>query len=144
MTAPRSALEVATAALAQRDRSAASLVAHLERRGAAPEDASSAVERLAAAGYVDDARFALRRAEVLAERGHGDEAIRFALAKDGVGAEEIDAALAALAPERERALAALQQAKTPLAMARRLAAKGFSADAIESGLAALAHGEATH
>jgi regulatory protein len=133
MTAPRSALEVATAALAQRDRSAASLVAYLERRGAAPEDASHAVERLAAAGYVDDARFALRRAEVLAERGQGDEAIRFVLAKDGVGADEIDAALAAL-----------QRAMTPLAGARRLAGKGFSADAIESALAALPHGEVTH
>jgi regulatory protein len=143
MTAPRSALEAATAALAQRDRSAASLVRYLEQRGAAPEDASHAVERLAAAGYVDDARFALRRAEVLAERGQGDEAIRFALAKDGVGAEEVDAALAALAPERERALAALQRAKTPLAGARRLAAKGFSADAIESALAALPREEVT-
>jgi len=144
LTAPRSALEAATAALAQRDRSAASLVAYLERRGAAPEDASHAVECLAAAGYVDDARFALRRAEVLAQRGQGDEAIRFALAKDGVGAEEMDAALAALAPERERALAALYRAKTPLAGARRLAGKGFSPDAIESALAALAHGEVTH
>jgi len=137
------ALEAAAKALARRDRSAADLTAYLERRGTAPDDAATAVERLQQAGYVDDGRYATSRAEVLAERGYGDEAVRFELHRDGVAAEEIEAALASLAPERERALAILRRARTPLAAVRRLAGKGFSADVIESALAALPGEEAT-
>jgi SOS response regulatory protein OraA/RecX len=129
------ALEAAAKALARRDRSAADLTAYLERRGTAAEDAAAAVERLRHAGYVNDGRYATTRAEVLAERGYGDEAVRFELERDGLGADEIEAALATLAPERERALAALQRAKTPLAAIRRLAAKGFGADSLEAALA---------
>jgi SOS response regulatory protein OraA/RecX len=136
MTAERSALEVATAALARRDRSAADLTAYLERHGTAPEEADRAVDRLRQAGYVDDARYAARRAEVLAGRGYGDEAVRFELEQDGVAADEIDAALAALLPERERALALLSTAKTPLAGIRLLAAKGFAADSVEAAVGA--------
>ena len=143
MTAHPTALEAATKALARRDRSAADLTAYLERRGTAAEDAATAVERLRQAGYVDDVRYATARAEVLAERGYGDEAVRFELGRDGLGAAEIEAALAALAPEPERAIAVLRRAKTPLAALRRLAAKGFSADAIESALAALPGEEVT-
>ena len=143
MTPPRSALEAATAALAQRDRSAAGLAAYLERRGTTPEDAARAVERLAEAGYVDDTRYAFRRAEVLVGRGHGDASIRFDLERDGVDCEVVDAVLAALEPERERALALLRRAQSPLAGVRRLGAKGFSADAIESALAALPEEEAS-
>jgi regulatory protein len=136
MTRPRTALEAAAAALARRDRSAADLIAYLERRGAAADDAARAVARLEESGYLDDARYALRRAEVLAERGLGDEAIRFRLERDGVHPEATEAALAALVPERERALVLFRRAQPPLAAVRRLAAKGFSADAIESALAA--------
>src|SRR5690348_12913075 len=125
MTARPTALETATKALARRDRAAADLVAYLEQRGAAPEEASAAVERLREAGYVNDARYASARAESLAARGFGDAAVRHELERAGVGAEEIDTALAELPPERERALAALRRAKTPLAGVRRLAAKGF-------------------
>jgi regulatory protein len=135
--APPSALEAATAALARRDRSAADLVAYLERRGSTPEDAAEAVERLEAAGYVDDARYARRRAEVLAERGYGDDGIRCELTREGVGAEESDAAVAELVPERERAVAELRRARSPRAAARRLATKGFSADAIEAAATAV-------
>jgi regulatory protein len=134
---PPSSLETATAALARRDRSAADLVAYLERRGSTPEDAAQTVERLAAAGYVDDARFARRRAETLAERGYGDSGIRFELARVGVGTEEAEAAVAELTPEHERAIAELRRARAPLAAARRLAAKGFSPDAIEAAAASI-------
>jgi regulatory protein len=137
MATPRSALEAATAALARRDRSAAGLVAYLEQRGTPPDDAARAVEQLTEAGYVDDARFAVRRAEVLAERGHGDASIRFSLANEGVAPDEIEAALAQLTPERERAVGALRAAPAPLPAVRRLAAKGFAVDSIESALAAL-------
>jgi regulatory protein len=139
---PRTALETATAALAWRDRSTADLTAYLERRGATADDAARAVERLAEAGYVDDGRYAQRRAEVLAGRGQGDAAIRFVLEHDGVDGDAIDAAIDALVPERERAAALLRAAPTAVAGARRLAAKGFSADAVESALAALPEAEA--
>jgi len=129
------ALEAATKALARRDRSAADLTAYLERRGTAPEEAGRAVERLREAGYVNDARYALARAEVLAGRGFGDAAVRFVLERDGVAADEVEAALATLIPERERALELLHLAKTPPAAVRRLAAKGFSAESIEAAVA---------
>src|SRR5205823_10954302 len=88
VTAHPTALEAATKALARRDRSAADLTAYLERRGTGAEDAATAVERLRQAGYVDDARYATARAEVLAERGYGDEAVRFELGRNGLGAVE--------------------------------------------------------
>jgi regulatory protein len=131
------ALEAAARALAHRDRSAANLTAYLERHGTAPEEASRAVERLQEAGYVDDARFAGSRAQALAGRGYGDEGVRFELERDGVQPEEIDAALASLPPENERALRLVQAAKAPTAAVRRLAAKGFSRDSIEAALATL-------
>lgn len=135
MPARPTALETATKALARRDRSSADLIAYLERRGSAPDAAAAAVERLRDAGYVDDARYAVARAENLAARGFGDAAVRFELERDGVGADEIDAAVAALLPERERAVALLQAAKTPLTALRRLAAKGFGAESLETAAA---------
>jgi regulatory protein len=129
------ALEAAAKALARRDRSAADLAAYLERHGTAPDDAGRAVERLREAGYVNDARYAASRAEALAGRGFGDAAVRFELERDGVGTDEIEQALAALVPERERALDLLRAAKSPLAGVRRLAAKGFGADSIEAATA---------
>jgi regulatory protein len=131
------ALEAATAALARRDRSAAGLAAYLERRGTTPKDAFEAVERLRHLGYVDDARFARRRAEVLAERGRGDAAIRDELERAGVKADHIDVAIAGLAPEEERAWTVARRARSRAAGARRLVAGGFSADAIEAAVAGL-------
>ena len=128
-------LEAAAKALARRDRAAADLVAYLERRGTSPDEAAAAVERLREAGYVDDARYAAARAASLAGRGIGDAGVRFELERDGVAPEEIEAALAELEPERERALAVLRRAKTPLAGVRRLAAKGFSAESLEAAAA---------
>src|SRR5205823_5764701 len=95
VTQPKTALELAAAALARRDRSAAGLTAYLAGRGVDPTEVERAVERLEATGYVNDARFAAARAEALAARGYGDEAIRADLARQGSAAEQIEAALAA-------------------------------------------------
>jgi len=143
MAARPNALEAAAKALARRDRSAANLTAYLERHGTAPEEASRAVTRLQEAGYVDDARYASSRAQTLAGRGYGDEGVRFELERDGVQPEEIDAALASLAPERERAVSLVRAARAPTAAIRRLAAKGFCRDSIEAALAALPDDETT-
>ena len=137
MAARPTALEAAAKALAHRDRSAANLTAYLEQQGTAPEEASRAVERLQQAGYVDDTRYASSRAEALARRGYGDDAVRCDLERDGVCAEDVEAALAALAPERERASSLLRAAKSPAAALRRLASKGFSRDSIEAAVAGL-------
>jgi SOS response regulatory protein OraA/RecX len=137
MAARPNALEAAAKALAHRDRSAANLTAYLERHGTTPEEAGRAVERLQEAGYVDDARYASSRAQTLARRGYGDEGVRFDLERDGVQPGDIDAALASLPPERERAVSLVGAANAPKAAIRRLAAKGFSRDSIEAALAAL-------
>ena len=136
MTERPTALDAAAKALARRDRSAADLTAYLERRGVDGVDAQEAVDRLREVGYVNDARYAEARAEALVERGYGDEAVRFELEREGLAADQIAAALLALPPERERATAFLLKARTPLAGIRRLAAKGFSADALEAAVAA--------
>ncbi len=130
------ALAAATSALTRRDRSVVALAEYLAGRGVGRKERAEVVERLSDIGYLDDARFALGRAQSLADRGYGDDAVRFELDREGVAADEVEAALAALPPERERALAVLRQSRTPLTGLRRLAAKGFSADAIEFAVAA--------
>lgn len=130
------ALTTAASALAAHDRSRARLDAELERRGVRGPERAGALETMARLGYLDDARFAAGRAQALAARGHGDEAIRFDLDRQGLAAERILAALGALEPEAERAralAAGLGAAKA----ARRLAGKGFSAETIESVLGVL-------
>jgi SOS response regulatory protein OraA/RecX len=126
------ALTVATRALARHDHSTARLDAKLERRGVAPADREAALQALGRAGYLDDARFAGGRAETLASRGYGDEAIRFDLERAGIDADAVDAAVDALAPEAERAAAIVAGSDRSVKVARRLAAKGFAAETLES------------
>jgi regulatory protein len=130
------ALTTATRALARRERSAASLSAHLESRGVAPRERAEALGVLERAGYVDDGRFAALRAAHLAARGYGDAAIRFDLERHGVAREPADAALATLDPEERRAAAVVARRGATLSTARRLAARGFGEDAIEAALGA--------
>ena len=130
------ALGAATRALALCDRSVVGLAEYLARRGIGRKERAETVERLGEVGYLDDARFASGRARSLAERGYGDDAVRFELEREGVAAEQIEAALGTLAPEHERAVALVREARTPLTGIRRLAAKGFSADAIDFAVSA--------
>jgi regulatory protein len=134
------ALTTATRALVRRERSAASLSAHLEARGVTPRERAEALDVLERAGYVDDARFAALRAATLAARGYGDRAIRFDLERQGVAAGEAEAALAALEPEADRAAALLARRGVSPTALRRLAARGFGENAIESALAAAGGG----
>jgi regulatory protein len=128
------AVEAAAKALARRDRSAGDLVAYLEQHGIEAAAAAQAVERLAQAGYIDDSRLARNRAEALAGRGWGDEGIRHDLVRRALPGEAVEAALAGLEPEAARALALVERLGRDAKTARRLAAKGFSEDAIESAL----------
>jgi regulatory protein len=132
------ALDAAGKALARRDRSVRGLEAELERRGIPEAERVGAVETLERLGYLDDDRYAAARAEALAARGHGNEAIRFELAREGLGEERAAAALAGLADEVERAGRLCTRPEPPRKTAARLERRGFSSETIESILGAQA------
>jgi regulatory protein len=125
------AIERAVRALARRDHSAAELAAKLARSGVSEAVRADAVETLERVGYVDDRRFACDRAARLAERGYGDAWIRADLEARGVTSEAVEAALAAVEPEGERAVRTAAKAGDAARSARLLARRGFSDDVIE-------------
>lgn len=135
MAGREDAVETALRALRFRDRTSAELDARLERRGVEAEERARALETLERVGYVDDARVARTRAESLAARHAGDELIRHDLDARGVAAEHVEAALAALEPERERAARVLARRGTGPATARYLASRGFGEDAVAAAVA---------
>jgi regulatory protein len=124
------ALAVATRALARREHSRRSLRERLLRARVSTEEADEVVEELLRLGLLDDGRFARERARVLAERGKGDAAIRFELDREGVDEAEIEGALAALDPERERAAQLVVRRGASPATARLLASRGFDEDVV--------------
>jgi SOS response regulatory protein OraA/RecX len=129
------ALEVAGRALRHRDLSRRRLAERLE--GAVP--AAVAAESLATlerAGLVDDRRVALVRAESLAGRGYGDEAIRHRLRAEGLAEEVAEEAVAGLAPECERAGPLIERRGVGPRTARYLAGRGFGEEAVEAALGA--------
>ncbi len=133
------ALAVATRALARRPLSERELEDRLARRRVAPADRAAARRVLASAGYLDDARVAVGRCEVLAARGAGDELIRHDLRARGIAAEAIAAALATVPSEEERAREVIRRRGPGPRTARWLAAHGFTEDtaaqALESAIA---------
>jgi SOS response regulatory protein OraA/RecX len=118
--------------LAHRDLSERELSTRLARANVAEEVRKEAVTRLVQAGAIDDARVARGRAELLARRGAGDLLVRHDLEGRGIGAEDVDAALASLDPEPARAVRIVAERGPGLRTARYLARKGFSAESIES------------
>ena len=125
------ALVRATRALAARDRSRHSLDERLASAGVAAEPRREALETLERAGLVDDARFAAGRAATLAERGHGDAAIRFDLERQGLPDPLVAEAIAELEPEPERALRLAARRGRGAKTARWLAARGFEPETVE-------------
>lgn len=81
---------------------------------------------------MDDRRFAIARAQELAGRGYGDEAIRFDLAGRGVEGDEAEVAIGELVPERERAAALVARHGPGRKTAALLARRGFGPDAVET------------
>jgi SOS response regulatory protein OraA/RecX len=138
-----SAVDVAARALARRDRSETDVRRILARKGVSDVEAEEALERLRGLGALDDARFAAGRATGLAERGYGDAGIAARLARDGVEREHVDAAIGALAPERDRAAALVARRGVTLRTARWLAGRGFSSDSIESAVPGIAETRAS-
>ena len=128
------ALDTALRAVARREQTAAGLDHRLRLRGVTPALREETLDRLEDVGLVDDERYALRRAESLAERGHGDASIAWRLEREGVPEAARARAVAALEPEPERAKR-LVAAKGPgPATARDLARRGFDAEAVEAAL----------
>jgi SOS response regulatory protein OraA/RecX len=97
---------------------------------------------LTRAGIVDDDRFARERAAALAARGSGDALIRADLIAAGISGAAASAALAALEPERERAIRLAAVRGETIATARWLARRGFAGEAIEAALPKLVADEA--
>lgn len=129
------ALASATKALRHRDVSAARLTERLRAASVAPAARADALDVLERAGLVDDARFAERRADALAERGFGDEAIRHDLEQQGVPVELREQAVLALPAETGRAHAIVARRGPGPKTARYLASKGFGEEAVEAALA---------
>jgi regulatory protein len=88
--------------LARRDYSRAELSQRLARRGITREDIERALDELAAAGYLSDARYA--QALVAQRSGrYGKRAIAHALREKGIDAPDAQAAMAPLATTDEAA-----------------------------------------
>src|SRR5262249_30172055 len=115
----------------RRDLSTSELDRRLERAGVQHADRLRVVEGLVRAGYVDDGRFGEARAALLAERGLGDEAIRFDLVQRGLGSDEVARALGGLEAESERADRLLARLGGGPRAARALARRGFDPEVIE-------------
>lgn len=135
-----SPLDEAVRALRRRDHTAVSLDAHLGRRGVGSAERETAIERVRELGYLDDARFASRRAESLAARGYGDALVAADLARQGVSGEVAAAAVAALEPERQRAARLVARRGGGTRTGRYLAAKGFSEEVVLAYVAGTADG----
>jgi regulatory protein len=88
------AIELAYKAVSRRERTVAELRTWLERKRVDPVAIDAAVEELTAAGFLDDARYAVRFAEDKRELEQwGSERIARDLGRRGVAAELIEAAL---------------------------------------------------
>lgn len=125
------ALQVAERALRHRDLSRRRLAERLER-AVPPAAAAESIAALERAGLVDDARVARVRAESLAARGYGDEAIRHRLRAEGLPDEVVDE----LEPEAQRARPLIERRGLGPKTARYLAARGFGEDMVEAALGA--------
>lgn len=121
------AFAVATRALRHADRSRAELEERLAKRGFAEGERSAALDRLVELGWLDDGRTAGLRAAALADRGYGNAYIRADLERRGL---PVEAALAALEAERERALRHADRG------AAWLARRGFDPEVVGSFAAA--------
>ena len=87
--------------LVRREHSRKELANKLAARGVARDEAEAAVERMAAEGWQDDARFAASVARWRAGAGHGPLRIRAELGTHGLDEAVVEGAFAALAEAGE-------------------------------------------
>jgi regulatory protein len=91
----QAAYRTAVRLLARRPFARTDLARRLKLKGHLPDAIEVALDRAAAAGYLDDERFARHYVESRSARGRGPARLRVALARMGVADRLIDAALAA-------------------------------------------------
>jgi SOS response regulatory protein OraA/RecX len=128
------ALTTATRALRTRPLSARRLDERLRRAGFVADERAEALAVVRRAGFVDDERFAVARAEFLAQRSCGDALIRHDLLSQGIDEEAVERAISALDPEAARAVRAAASRSGAAATACYLARRGFGEDAIEAAV----------
>ena len=128
------AMARATNVLRRRDVSAKELDTRLERAHIDPTTRAEVVTRLDEVGAVDDGRFACRRAEMLAERGAGDESSATTCPAGESRSSPSRRPFRSSSPSRARAARVVGRRGSSPKTARYLAGKGFSEDAIESAL----------
>lgn len=131
---------IAVAAVARREHSQASLDERLVRAGVSGAVRDEVLERARREGLVDDARFAERRASLLAERGAGDGMVYDDLVRQGVGDTVARAAVEALPPEAERVGRIVDQRGSGARTVRYLASRGFSEEVLEPLIAEIETG----
>ncbi len=134
------ARDTAVRAVARRDHSRASLEARLERAGVRARDRGDTVAAAVRAGLVDDARFAVTRAQSLAARGSGDLLVLDDLVRHGIDERTARTAVESLEPERVRAARLAAARGLSLRTLRYLASRGFSEEALEGLVAELESG----
>jgi regulatory protein len=132
----RDPVDLAARALRHRDRSRRELDDRLARAGVGDQERADALDTLERVGYVDDDRFAAARAQALAGRGYGDEAIRHDLEGHGLAAARTATAVTGLVPELERARGLVIRLGRSAKTARHLARKGFTEDTLTAALGA--------
>ena len=130
------ALAVAGRALRSRDLSRRRLAERLARAAVAPAAAAESLTTLESAGLVDDTRVAQGRAQALADRGWGDEAIRQRLAGEGFDEPTAGEAISTLGPEVERARLLIDRRGPGARTARYLAGRGFAEESLDAALGA--------
>ena len=132
------ALQAATRALRARPLSVRRLDERLRRAGFVPSERAETIGVLRRAGFLDDERFALMRAEALAERCSGNALIRHDLLVQGIDGEIAEQALGSLEPETSRAARIAASRGSDITTARYLARRGFGEEAVEAALTVVA------
>jgi regulatory protein len=125
------ARELALRALSHRDRSRRELEQRLGRAGIPTEECQKALDELADAGLLSDARFAEARARGLAAKNGSDSLIRNDLRRHGIDPQEIAEILEGLEGEAERAARIFERRGGGDRALRYLAAKGFARESLE-------------
>jgi len=108
---------------------------YLESRGVGESERQDVLDRLARTALVDDRRYATSRAAALADRGAGDERIRYELVFAGIDPEIAEAALGSLESEARRAERIVARRGASPKTARYLAGKGFADDVVHAAVA---------
>jgi regulatory protein len=125
------ARELALRALNHRDRSRRELEQRLGRAGIPTDERDAALDELADAGLLSDARFAEARARGLAAKNGSDSLIRNDLRRHGIDREAIAEIVEGLERESERAARIFERRGGGDRALRYLAAKGFSRESLE-------------